>query len=266
MEIEEAAPNPENIAIEIHSQLGERQGSVRVNAIAAALDIIEIRSQILTNFEGALITTPERGYGSILVNELSGPQRQSFTIAHELGHFLNPWHKSFNVTGFKCTRSDLRVGVGSQQALRDLSRYEIQEKEANRFAAELLLPTSRVQAQLTFPPNLESVISIAREFDVSREASARRYIQLQTIPMAIAFSRDGQLRYWETGTLFPETKLQPKDNMPLPSQTGQKTNITEPEETNPANWLAKPTGQIVTAQTLYQQEGYAMTLIVVTQD
>ena len=61
--------------------------------IARALDIHEIRVEPLSNFEGALITTAERGYGSILVNGNVDRRRQTFTIAHELGHFLNIWHR-----------------------------------------------------------------------------------------------------------------------------------------------------------------------------
>jgi Zn-dependent peptidase ImmA (M78 family) len=43
-------------------------------------------------FEGALLTTAERDTGAIVVNKNASPQRQRFTLAHELGHLLNPWH------------------------------------------------------------------------------------------------------------------------------------------------------------------------------
>ena len=42
----------------------------------------EVKEQ---SFEGALLTTPDRRNGSILINASSRPERQRFTLAHELG-------------------------------------------------------------------------------------------------------------------------------------------------------------------------------------
>ena len=88
MEIEETGPNPEKLAAAIHHQLGNIDGPVPVDAIAGALDIVQIRSEPLNNLEGALITSPERDIGMILVNASSGRQRCRYSLSHELGHFL----------------------------------------------------------------------------------------------------------------------------------------------------------------------------------
>lgn len=93
MAIEEVGANPERLADAIHVQLGERPGPVPVAEIAKALDIVEIRAEPLSNIEGALVTTPERDIGSILVNQHSSRRRRRFTIGHELLHFLNAWHQ-----------------------------------------------------------------------------------------------------------------------------------------------------------------------------
>lgn len=44
--------------------------------IAKALDIIEIREESLENFEAALITPLDRGFGSILIYRNSSWQRR----------------------------------------------------------------------------------------------------------------------------------------------------------------------------------------------
>src|SRR5437868_663307 len=104
MLLDDIGYNPERIAEAIHAQLGDMSGPVPVHALALALDIIEIREGRLTSFEGALLTTSERGYGSILVNTQSSLQRRRFTVGHELGHFLNPLHKPTVFDGFFCSR------------------------------------------------------------------------------------------------------------------------------------------------------------------
>ncbi len=99
MTIEEAGPNPKRIAASIHTQLALLSGPVPIHQVAEALDIVEIRQVPLKGLEGALVSTPERDIGSIVVNSASSAQRQRFSVAHELGHFLNPWHKRSSPPG-----------------------------------------------------------------------------------------------------------------------------------------------------------------------
>lgn len=66
----------------------------------------------------------------ILVNSAENPDRQRFTVAHELGHYLMPWHLG---TGFYCDTTDRHA---------DLRPKSADEPEANRFAAELLVPSA----------------------------------------------------------------------------------------------------------------------------
>jgi hypothetical protein len=91
MALDEVGANPVRLADAIHAQLGEQTGPVPVEAIARSLDIVEMVAA-LKSIEGALITDPNRDCGAILVNQASGRQRQRFTVAHELGHFLSSHH------------------------------------------------------------------------------------------------------------------------------------------------------------------------------
>lgn len=141
MTIEEAGPNPDRLAAAIHAQLGQTRGAVPLHAIAEALDIIEIRTARLKRLEGALIMPPDRNVGSILLNATSTARRRRYTLGHELGHFLNPWHRPpAQVSGFACTPSDLATSWGALPA--GSTRHKAQEAEANRFAIELLAPKS----------------------------------------------------------------------------------------------------------------------------
>jgi Zn-dependent peptidase ImmA (M78 family) len=195
MEIEEAGPNPERLAAAIHAQLKLKSGPVPVREIAEALDIVEIRERPLIGLEGALVTTRDRNVGAIAVNGKARPERRRFTLAHELGHFLNLWHEPKDPTGaFSCSRSDLGAGW---RARPKASGHINQEIQANLFAIELLAPFGLVRPHLYGIPDLEKVLSMSAALAISREAAARRYAELHGLPTALVFSSDGVVRYVE---------------------------------------------------------------------
>ena len=225
MVIEDVGSNPERLAAAIHTQLELEIGSVPVHSIATALDIQEIRTEPLDNIEGALITTPERGVGSILVNRNSSRQRRRFTMVHELGHFLNPWHQPATPEGFRCSRSDM-----IQSDLQHKNLYLRQEAEANTFAIELLAPRKLVRRYAVGAPDLDRVIEMATALDISKEASARRYVALHSDKLAVVFSKEGRVRYvcrandfpWltaRTGDLLPALPHPDSDDKPYPAQS-----------------------------------------------
>ena len=257
MAIEEAGPSPDRLAAAIHTQLGDQEGAVPVAAIARALDIIEIREEPLCNLEGALITTAERDVGQILINCNSGRQRCRYSLSHELGHFLNAWHEPTGSDGFRCTRNDMRLDHWSTRS--GLTRHQIQEAEANRFAIELLMPPRRLRPYLRAVPGLDQVIAAARAFDVSREAAARRYVELHEASIAVAFSENGGLRYWARCHEFPRPVTSRGQPMPALPQARMGSPLSDLESGDPDDWLSKPGERSVTVQTLHQRDGFAMT-------
>ena len=259
MELDEVGANPQRLAEAIHQQLGSGGGAVQVYDIARALDIVEVREGPLVNFEGALVTTPERDRGSILLNANSSRQRRRFTLGHELGHFLNSWHQPTSPTGFWCSRSDMTAAD-----LRSRDRYLRQEAEANRFAIELLTPRRRLRRYVIGEPDLQQVLAMSEEFYISREAAARRYVSIHHDSIAVVFSNDGKLRYAERSETFPSLCLTTGTSLPSLDQHAGGTGLSDPEETPADQWLSRPRGVELTAQTLQQRDGMATTLLRVT--
>tara|TARA_B100000378_G_C18031236_1_gene407572 strand:+ start:1262 stop:1630 length:369 start_codon:yes stop_codon:yes gene_type:complete len=72
------------------------------------------------------------GMRAIVVNSLHHPNRQRFTIAHELGH-----HQLHLPLLEKGVHVDKAIFRRDQSASKGVQPYEI---EANHFAAELLMP------------------------------------------------------------------------------------------------------------------------------
>jgi hypothetical protein len=254
--LDDVGANPARLAGAIHQQLGEGYGAVPVVEIAMALDIVEIRLEELTNFEGALITTPERGYGSILVNRFSNSRRRRFTIGHELLHFLSPAHQPTSPDGFWCGQQDM---IATQTSSED--RHQRQEAEANVFAIELLAPLKRIRSYLRGEPDLSAVLSMSDDLDISKEAAARRYVSCHGDALAVVFSHDHQFLYFDRSKSFPWLSLRKDVALPELPASASVTGLSSVEEAEPDDWIVRPDGVHMTMQTLHQQANRAVTLL-----
>lgn len=119
----------------------------------------------------------EGDHAIIGVNSAQSQPRQRFTIAHELGHLL--LHEGRPVFVDKSmVRVNLRDGDSSLGTYRE-------EREANAFAAELLMPRHLIDQALTrlvAPDGSlnfdEAVLELSERFEVSSQAMEFRLVNL----------------------------------------------------------------------------------------
>lgn len=258
MAIDEIGYNSRSLAEEIHRQLNAPDKPVDVKSIALALDVIEIVEKPLTTFEGALLTDAERSSGSILINSSSGPTRGRFTIAHELLHFLNDRHVATE-GGFQCRKQD--IGVKSIASKPGMARHLRQETEANRFAIELLAPRFRFTSYMQRSIDLASVVELSSALDLSKEACARRFVDLSSEPIAVVFSRNGRFRYAAKTSGFPWLSLRRESPMPIMMSSLRQNGLTDVEPGDPKDWFDGPPMGELNIQFLAQKKGYGMTLL-----
>lgn len=243
---------------------------VPVEEIALALDIVEIREFETDDFEGALLTTAEKPNGIILVRANSMPQRRRFSVGHELAHFLSPWHRPLSESGFMCSGDDMRRNWAGKQ-----DRAAEMEVEANRFSARLLMPRVRFVADMRRRQGceLDHVLDLARRYDVSKEATTRRYVEMQDEPCAAIVSHNGKvLRYYKNED-FPFLEVRPGHPVPRDSIAADNTLpigvITDWEEVDGSIWLPYERGRrtrMVHEQVLPQQAGYRLTLLTLADE
>ena len=260
MAIEDAGPNPDKLAEAIHAQLKLRSGAVPVHAIARGLDIISIRDAPLPGVEGVLLMPENRDWGAIFTKAHSSPQRRRYTIAHELGHFLNLWHEPPSEKGFACTTEDL--GTGWRGVSKQEGRYRLQESQANRFAIELLAPASRIEPFLKAIPDLEQVITVSTDLDISKEAAARRYVELCERPIAVVFGCNDNIRYIDADPAFPKVRCRKGDPLPFCEASPDHTGLTGHVQSEPRDWLTRPPPGELLTQRLFQVNGYSITLLI----
>ncbi len=129
---------------------------------------------------------------------IQDPRRKRFSIAHELGHLEMHRHKSSLAF---CTEQDIN-NWGIQQSSTNL------EKEANEFAAALLLP-ERFFAHLCGieAPSLDFIANQANDFNVSLTATALRYLYFCKEPCAIIFSQDGIIKWFHSSKEFADVNV-----------------------------------------------------------
>jgi Zn-dependent peptidase ImmA (M78 family) len=259
---------PDALAAEIFRQNPEIALPVSVHEIAAAAGILEIRSLTSDGFEGMLISNPEKSEGVIFVNQNRPPQRQRFTIGHEVGHFLLPWHRNVHDGSlrFQCTTGDM-AAHGFAQANSRLD-WEIQ---ANVFASEILFPRQLFKKHMKRKdePDLQHVLDLAALFDMSVEATARRYVALSDYPIAMIFARGTQVRHAWTSTEFPYyLEARKGSSLPRVSQSfadGPSDTLDEFEYVDSHWWINAERGRAppekVLEQTLFQREGYRIVML-----
>jgi hypothetical protein len=104
---------------------------------------------------------------TIIININQPRRRRRFTLAHELGHVLIPWHRGSLYDDFSMHDADTLFG-----------RWEM-EGEANRFASELLIPTTWASTVLKSADDFGAAVSSVQDnADVSPIASVIRLIGL----------------------------------------------------------------------------------------
>ncbi len=124
---------------------GARSVPVDVYRMVAALGAQIHNETAAPNLSGFLLRDLTNRRALIGVNSSHSTSRKRFTIAHEIGHFLLHEGDALHVDqregvdlGLRMKRRDPESSLGTDD----------EEKEANFFAAELLMPTSLLESDL----------------------------------------------------------------------------------------------------------------------
>lgn len=159
-------------AARVLKQFKVKKAPVPVQEIAAGLGAQVRYSPFDGDGDLAGILIRRGGETVIGVNSLHHPNRQRFTIAHECGHLL--LHKG-EVHIDRSFRINKRDSVSSQAVDPD-------EIEANRFAAELLMPYELVMADMhkrgIDVEDEDEIRQLALKYEVSLQAMTLRITNL----------------------------------------------------------------------------------------
>ena len=146
---------------------------VPVEQVAAHLGITVEFAELGEECSGVLVRNGSRAV--IGVNQDHHPNRQRFSIAHEIAHFVLHKGDTYIDKGYLVHFRDQESGSGTKQ----------EEMAANAFAAALLMPAKWVQEAFKQQPfdliEDDGLEPLAREFKVSPQAMTYRLMNLQLI-------------------------------------------------------------------------------------
>lgn len=158
-------------AADLLAENGIERPAVPVERLAKAAGAVMEYRDFNNEISGLLIRKQKMVV--IAVAQEQPEQRQRFTIAHELGHLL--LHDGIEVRVDKHFRVNLRSSASSKAE-------DVEEIEANAFAAELLMPRDfllRDARKLTLDiEDEEQIAALARRYEVSRQAMTFRLMNL----------------------------------------------------------------------------------------
>lgn len=125
-------------------------------------------------------------------------KRLRFSFAHELGHFLIDEHRI----------SLSEPGVKPRPSFNHFDSNDLMEKEADHFAANLLMPRKRILRDIGYRKFSYPIIDeISNKYNVSATAAIIRFITLGNKPVMVVCSRDKMVRWKSNSDDFPHYKL-----------------------------------------------------------
>ena len=143
---------------------------------------IDVLYRPAESYDGALLRIRDAQRGCIVINSrIREESRKRFTLAHEIGHFVLQGQQEVTAP---CNQQRIENWDA------DLYRPEL---EANRFAAEILMPRGLMAEFVQSEPSLESIRSIARLCGTSLTASAVRLITLTPHRAAVVWSQNQKI-------------------------------------------------------------------------
>lgn len=142
-------------------------------------------------FEGMLARDPnDQAVWGIAYNGKARRERQRFTIAHELGHFI--LHRN-QQPSFNCDSQSVHTGI---DGLRQI------EREADEFAGNLLMPGDLLRDWISNQRiDLHVLSAIAKRFQVSFEALCIRFIKFTKQRAILVYWDNGFVKYeWRSSS------------------------------------------------------------------
>ena len=171
---------PEDFARKLLGELNMKRAD-NPEEIAARLRLT-IEDADFDNLEGALVFRVDRAKGVISINKnIKELGRRNFTICHEIAHFVLPNHGSV-----KCKSKEIESWSSGINA---------QEVEANRFAAELLLPKKEIYRIVNNKATIEVAKEIANDFRASLTATLLKCSEVTDEACAVVWSVNGKIEW-----------------------------------------------------------------------
>jgi len=213
----------------ILKRLGVTEPSeIDVEAIAWHLGAV-VKYDNLNDCEARIVGTDDAAI--ITVDIKSSPQRQRFSVCHELGHWIYHRRRMLMCHGDEIERPSPDLGN--------------MERMADRFAAELLMPAYLFAdvAQQLGRPSMSVVRKLSEIFNTSYTAAAIRLVETSNLPLVLA-CHGVSGRKWFARSCCLEAGWFPKGDLSSESSAfgmvfGKRPSSMSPKTVSAATWFGR---------------------------
>ena len=144
------------------------------------------------HFDEIRATEPPSDIDLLKTRTMWPEARERFTIAHEIGHLILPYHRKPAVTCdpsvIECFSMNLRTA----------------ERAANEFATELLLPRRSVEDRFHLPnPSLAAINAVAQDYETSLVVATASFLNVTRESCAMVLSRHGHALWSRSSRSMP---------------------------------------------------------------
>jgi hypothetical protein len=167
----------------------------------------------------------------ITVNKRASPERQRFSICHELGHWI--YHRKRMLL---CPAEEIERPSADSISL---------ERVADRFASELLMPSYLFVpiSQSLGRPSMHVVRKLSEIFNTSQTATAIRLVELSQLPLLLVdHGKNGRRWYARSPTVskdwIPNGDLSPESSA-FTMIFGRAPNSMPPRTVSALNWFVR---------------------------
>ena len=124
-----------------------------------------------------------------------------FTLAHELGHYFIEHHREALLNG------RMQPHIHRYNPFGKNEEWQI-EREADEFAAQLLMPTAKFYDDVKHAVLSGDLIQrLAVKYQVSFSACALRYMKMNLVPIMLVYAEAGKIKWQMKSEDFPFRRL-----------------------------------------------------------
>lgn len=187
-----------------------------------------IKEEKLDGSEGRILMTESSAI--ITINSSIDYQpKKNFVLAHEIGHFR--LHKNIE-----------RIYSDTDRTLYDWYKHGIQEKEANEFASELLMPHVHFKKFIGNEKlNIDLIRRASIHFGTSLTTTFLRYMDHGKYPLMVIYMENEKIKWKKQSDDFPFKWLELESVVPPYTVAGDffsnGTIESEPEKVDAIEWF-----------------------------
>jgi Predicted Zn peptidase len=162
-------------ARKLRERFGLRPVDIDLIEVADKLDLVVTFKKLAGGYSGLIIKEDGRE-GHIFINRTDSQERQRFTLAHEIGHYVE-----------RNLRGDDEFSFADEGRKRERDgEYDLHEFFADEFAGELLMPEAEFKNLLT---EGKKPSDVAEYFGVSIPAVKKRAQRIKSAEKQVAANK-----------------------------------------------------------------------------